>query len=537
MRRDITGREPPLSRRTFLATGAVLAGTATLGLVGQADTSRRHPQRGGILRFATRADAAGLDPHRHLINPASVPLAATMQGLLDLNLRAEPVPGIAAEWEASRDLQTYTFRLRRGVLFHNGREVDAAAVKWNFVRMQHPKTSHPFIRSALQNLKETEVVDRYTVRFHLHQPSAAFPADVVYYPCSLIAPDSAEQALRQPIGCGPFKLVRWERDHVTELARFEHYFEVDAAGHSLPYLDGIVGWPKPADQVRFIRLRSGQVDLIDTVAYADAKTFPTHYAEQFQTWAVATLGTSYIVFNLETGPFADKRVRQAAAHAIDHGAIKRVVFYGQGETATGFYAPASPWHAAGVRSWPAYDPDTARFLLQQAGAVGSEVVLQSLRTSPYMQHTAALVQGMWEDVGFKVVHKTYDAAVLEEKRRAMAFHAESTAASYRFDPDGWFSRQLLSTATPTQAASGFRHARVDALITAARRTADRQQRLELYAEIDSIVNEELPLLYLHHLTLLEAGVLSLQSYQPAISGLFSTQGAGMRTAWLSWRIG
>src|SRR5712691_2622602 len=165
MNGDMTGRESPLSRRAFLtATGGALAGTAALGLGGLSDTARRHPQRGGTLRFATRADAAGLDPHRHLINPVSVPLAATMQGLLDLNLQAEPVPGIAAAWEASRDLQTYTFTLRRGALFHNGREVDAAAVKWNFARMQQPKTSQPFIRSALQNLKETEVVDRYTVR-------------------------------------------------------------------------------------------------------------------------------------------------------------------------------------------------------------------------------------------------------------------------------------------------------------------------------------------------------------------------------------
>src|SRR5262249_27065087 len=305
----------------------------------------------------------------------------------------------------------------------------------------------------------------------------------------------------------------------------------------LPYLDGIVGRPKPADQVRFIRLRSGQVDLIDTVAYADAATFPTHYAEQFHTWEVPTLGTSYILFNLETGPFADKRVRQAAAHATDKGGIRRVVFYGQGEPAIGFSAPASPWHTAGVRPWPAYDPDKAQFLLQQAGAVGSEIVLQSLRTSSYMQHTAALVQGMWEDVGFKVMHKTYDAPVLEEKRRARAFHAESTAASYRFDPEGCFPGILLPRVPPPKAPWEFRHARADTLITAARRTADRQQRLELYAEVDSIVNEELPLLYLHHPTLLAAGVLSLQGYQPAISGLFSTQGAGVRSAWLSWRVG
>src|SRR5712691_1919393 len=415
MNRAMTGRERALPRRAFLAaTGGVLAGTAALGLVGPAAAGQRHPQRGGVLRFATRAEAAGLDPHRYLFSPVSVPLTATMQGLLDLNLYAEPVPGIAAEWDASQDLQTYTFRLRRGVLFHNGREVDAAAVQWNFARMQHPKTSHPFIRSTLQNLKATEVVERYTVRFHLHQPSAAFPADVVYYPCSLIAPESATQADRHPIGCGPFRFVRWEPDQVTELTRFEHYFETDAAGNSLPYLDGLVGRPKPADQARLIRLRSGQVDLIDTVAYADAGTFPAHYAGHFQTWDVPTLGTSYIVFNLDIGPFTHKRVRQAAAHAIDREALKRVVFYGRGETATGFYAPASPWHMAGVRLWPAYDPDRARFLLRQAKAVGTEVVLQSLQTSASIQQTAALVQGMWADVGFTVVHKVYNDPRLEQ---------------------------------------------------------------------------------------------------------------------------
>jgi peptide/nickel transport system substrate-binding protein len=205
MDRDTTGREPVLSRRTLLVTtSGVLAGTVALGLVGPAGAGQRHPQRGGVLRFATRADAAGLDPHRYLLSPVSVPLAATVQGLLDLNLHAEPVPGIASEWDASPDLQTYSFTLRRDVLFHNGREVDSTAVQWNFARMQHPKTSHPFIRSTLLNLKATEVVDRSTVRFHLHQPSAGFPADVVSYPCSLIAPESTAQAERHPIGCGPF---------------------------------------------------------------------------------------------------------------------------------------------------------------------------------------------------------------------------------------------------------------------------------------------------------------------------------------------
>jgi peptide/nickel transport system substrate-binding protein len=327
--------------------------------------------------------------------------------------------------------------------------------------------------------------------------------------------------------------VRWERNHVTELARFEHYFETDAAGHSLPYLDGLIGQPKTEDAVRLTSLRAGEVDLIDSMAYADAARFSTRYAGKFQTWAVPTLGTTFIAFNLDQGPFTDKRVRQAAAHAIERQALHQVVFYGLGEIATGFYASSSPWHTPGVRPYPEYNPDKAKFLLRQARAIGAHVILQAEDAYPYLRQTGELVQAMWSEVGFKVKFDVYNAPVLRQKRRRRDFHAESLAASYRFDPDGWFSRQLLSASPTTRETTGFRNETADRLITAARQTADRQRRLALYTDIESLVNEELPVLYLHHLTLLEAGTVKLQGYQPAISGPFSVSGAGIRTAWLA----
>src|SRR5919202_2934376 len=378
MARGTIDTDPTLSRRAFLATtSGALASAAAFGLRGQASASKRHPQRGGTLRFATRGDAAGLDPHRNIMYLVSTPLAATTQGLLDLDLQSEPVPGIPTEWHIAPDLLTYTFRLRKGVLFHNGREVDAEAVKWNFERIQDPKIGHPLTRSALENLKETQVLDKYTVRCLLKEPSAAFLADVVYYPCNLMAPDSVEQADLHPIGCGPFRFVKWERNSLTELARFENFFETDAEGNSLPYLDGIIGRPKKEDQVRLTSLRAGEVDLIDTMAETDAAAFSKKYAERFQTWEVPTLATSFIVFNREKGPFTDKQLRLAAAHAIDHEAIKQAVFYGRGETARGFYAPASPWFAAGAKPWPEYDPDKAKSLLRKAKAVGTEVIVMT----------------------------------------------------------------------------------------------------------------------------------------------------------------
>jgi peptide/nickel transport system substrate-binding protein len=535
MARVTIDTDPTLSRRAFLATtGGALASAAVLGLAGQAEAVKRHPQRGGTLRFATRGDAAGLDPHRNTIYLVSTPLAATTQGLLDLDSKSEPVPGIAAEWDIAPDLLTYTFKLRQGVLFHNGREVNAEAVKWNFERIQDPKVGHPFTRSALGNLKETKVLDKYTLRCVLQEPSAAFLADLVYYPCNLIAPDSAEQADLHPIGCGPFKFVKWERNSITEMVRFENYFETDAEGNSLPYLEAIIGRPKKEDQVRLTSLRAGEVDLIDNMAYTDAAEFPKKYMGKFQTWEVPTLATSFIVFNMEKGPFADQQLRLAAAHAVDHEAVKQAVFYGRGEIARGFYAPASPWFAAGARPWPEYDPDKARSLLRKANAVGTEVILMSDNAYPYMHQTAELVQHMWSEVGFKAAVHLYESPVLNQKRRERDFHADCTAGSYRWDPDGWFSRQVLSTAPANKInGSGFKNATADKLIGEARQTADKQKRLELYAAIESIVNAEVPILYIHHLTALQAGAMNLKGYQPAISGPFSTRGGGIRTAWLA----
>ena len=528
-------KEGQVTRRKLLSTArGALASFALSGTLSpsHSKTDRITPKQGGTLRFATSLDVRGLDPHRHIVYPVLMPLAAISQGLLDLNLKSEPVPGVASEWSASPDLMTYTFKLRQGVLFHNGREVDAASVKWNYERLQNPKTSTPFARVALKNLKEVVAVDSHTVRCHLHEASAAFPANVVYFPCSLMAPDSEAQAPIHPIGCGPFQFVKWERYQVTEMVRFPSYFETDAEGTSLPYLDRIVGLPKREGQVRFTALRTGEVELIDQLSPSVASSFASEYSERFQSWQIPMPGTAYIGFNHGHGPFQDKRIRHAAAHAINHEALLKAVFYGQGEIATGHYGSSSPWHVSGSNPWPQYDPEKARFLLRQAKAEGIEVKLQA-RNAPNRHHRAGeLIQAMWSEVGFKVAYNIYEVGVYHQKIRSGDFHAISSGGSYRFDPDGWYSRQILST-SPNARRFGFRHDRADTLIVEARRTADKSMRRAIYREVESIINDELPVLYLISGAIDQAGSTSVQGYQPAISGTFSTSGGGIRTAWLT----
>src|SRR5215831_3424396 len=232
---------PDISRRTFLTTtSAVLVGATLDGLVPYGIAAQRHPQRSGVLQFGPLLDTSGLDSHRHNQLHTSNPTAAMYTGLTDLDQRGNIVPGIAESWEPNKDLTSWVFRLRKGVLFHNGREVDAEAVKLNIERIKDPAIGSDWHRGTIENIASAEVVDKYTVRFHLTEPDVAVPVHVLHYPTNLQAPDNFDKASEHPIGTGPFKFVSWTRWNETRMVRFENYWETDAEGNNLPYLDEIV---------------------------------------------------------------------------------------------------------------------------------------------------------------------------------------------------------------------------------------------------------------------------------------------------------
>src|SRR5215831_963445 len=169
-----------LSRRTFLTTtSAALVGAALGGLAPESEAAKRHPQRGGVLQFGTFTDTAGLDSHRHNQLLTSHPTAAMYTSLTDIDQQGNIVPGIAESWESNKDLTAWVFRLRKGVLFHNGREVDAEAVKLNIQRIKDPAIGDDWHRGTLATIQSADVVDKYTVRLHTRVPDVAVPANVV----------------------------------------------------------------------------------------------------------------------------------------------------------------------------------------------------------------------------------------------------------------------------------------------------------------------------------------------------------------------
>ena len=526
------------SRRGFLAGSAGVAAAAAVGTAGGPAQAAGMPKRGGTLRFATRVDGRGLDPHRNIVYYVSNPMAATTQGLLDLDKDMNIVPGIATEWDISDDLTTYTFRLRDGVEYHNGRTVDAESVKWNYERIMDPKSSHAFTRASLKEVEEVTAVDKNTLRIKLSAPSGVFLANVVYYPCNLIAPDSAEQADTHPIGCGPFKYVSWKRYAKTEVVRFENYFETDEHGNQLPYLDGIEAFPKREDKVRLTALRTGEVDLIENMAYSDVGNFKKDYSDEFNTWDIPQVGTAYLAVQCKKGPFAmdapdGKMMRQALAHAIDREAIHQAIFNELGYKIKGFYSEASPWHMPGIKNFKEYDPEKSRWILNKLNAMGTPVAVVARQAYQYMSQGGEFVHAMLSEVGFKPTNEVFDNPVLRKKYKDADYGVDSTANSYRFEPDGWYARNVLSTSPETVLRTGYKNEQADKLILEARATREMSKRLELYTEVESLVNEDCALIYTHAVPLTSAGIKGLQGYQPAFAGPFSISQGGIRTAYFA----
>jgi peptide/nickel transport system substrate-binding protein len=515
-----------LSRRAFLVTtGGALAGMAAFGLVGPAAAGKRHTQRGGVLQYGSRTDVAGLDAHRNNQNHIVHATAAMYNGLTDIDQRGNIVPSLAESWEPNQELSAWTFLLRKGVLFHNGREVDAEAVKLNIMRIQDPAIGGAdFLRAALENVDSVEVLDKYTVRINAKVPDVGLPSSVMRYPIIMMAPDAFETAADHPIGTGPFKFVSWTRWNESRLVRFENYWESDAEGHSLPYLDEIVWKPKREDSVRLTALRTGQVQLINTMAQADIERFKETQLDKYNIWRWGGPG-NFVVFNFRRGVFQDKRLRIAAAHAIDRNALHHAVYYGQGHMSDQPYPPGDPWHLEGIRSLE-YDPDRAKAMLKEARAVGTQVKLVVNANTTIARETAQVVQDLWSTVGFKATMEGLDTVPYRDARNQGTFDALIQGNTYRYDPDDYFGRNLHSKSEYSGSLSGWKNERYDQLVEEAKRTLDPARRKELYTEAWNIVNAELPQFHLHEVVRTSAADKTLRGYQPGSAGALTYQGGG-----------
>ncbi|WP_322097233.1 ABC transporter substrate-binding protein [Pelagibius sp. Alg239-R121] len=412
----------------------------------------------------------------------------------------EVEPSLATGWSINEDGTEYTFTLRDGVMFHDGTPFNAEAVKFNFDRMldeKHPyHDTGPFPLSFFFGaVQSTEAVDATTVKFTLNAPYAPFLSNLAYPTGLIVSPEavkaSGKEFGRNPVGSGPFKFAEWRSNEAVVVERNDDYWG-EAAGTK-----AVVFRPITDANTRVAEMLAGGIDMMVEVPPTSLGEFE---GDRFSVAEQAGPHVWFLILNAKEGPFADKRVRQAANYAINKEAIVNNVLEGTASVAAGPTPPAFAWaYNDALEPYP-YDPGKAKSLIKEAGADGATLTFYvteggSGMLDPVPMGTA--IQADLEAVGFDVKIETYEwNTFLGEVNPGLEGKADMAEMAWMTnDPDTLPYLALRSKAWPADGGfnSGYyANEKVDKLLEAARTATDQEERARLYREMQSIVQEDAP---------------------------------------------
>jgi peptide/nickel transport system substrate-binding protein len=313
-------------------------------------------KQGGTLNMSLGTDFVNFDPFYDVDGAEVKPLI--FEAPIRISDDGKFEPWLAESYEVSQDGLSVTLHLRKGVKFHNGREVTADDIIWSVDRARDDKLGHHLSDRFGTSTGATKIDDA-TVKLTFKQVThSALDAIARLY---IYPKEAAETIKTQPVGTGPFKFQEWvPGDHLT-LVRFPDYRR-----QGEPYLDKIVIKPIPDDQARQVNLLTGNIDLLGGVPLADIKALQ-------KTQGISILrqqpGFSFdaFLFNVTKPPFDNTLVRQALNYAVDRDKIAQLAYHGQGITTTLPYAPSSWAYPKDLANHYTFDLAKAKALLAQAG--------------------------------------------------------------------------------------------------------------------------------------------------------------------------
>lgn len=480
------------------------------------------PQKGGTLRVAVSGDAGELDPHKATVGTTRRFARLIYNSLTNSDAAGNIIPELAESW-STPDPRTYVFKLRKGVKFHDGTDFNAEAVKFNFDRILAPETK-AFMRGQFVGAGETsvDVVDEYTARFSLKTSNAAFPSFMAEIMAGGIISPAAlkkwgDQINVHPVGTGPFEFVEWVKDDHMTVKRFEGYWRKDEKGSPLPYLDQIIFRPIPDSTVRLTDLRTGNVDLVDTVLPSDVATVAADKNLKTVDWGNARF---MIMLNCSVPPFNNKALRQAVAWALDGETLHRAIYVGIGAAAQ---APLDPKHWAFDPQGKFYAKDLvrAKAKLAEGGKPNGFKFEAKNFNRPLEVRVAQAVKGQLAEAGINMEILLVEERQLGSDRVAAKYEAIfSTGVGMPADPDVELYPSYHSKGARNYAKCG--NPDLDQLLDKAQQVPDQAERKTLYAKAQAMILDDSSHIYLHHDALTTAMNQKVQGFIPNI-GLYHLQ--------------
>jgi peptide/nickel transport system substrate-binding protein/oligopeptide transport system substrate-binding protein len=461
------------------------------------------PSRHTLIDSRDTYDPRSLDPALSTDVPTGRAVGYVFDGLVRFTPDAQVVPGLARAWEVSADGKTYTFHLRTGVKFHDGRPFTAKNVVNSFRRVLDPKSkggrgwplypiegAKAYSEGKGNGQMGLAAPDDSTVVIRLAEPFAIFPK-LLAMPVAAIVPDSVPDNFGEhPIGTGPWKFAEWKHDDYLKFAANTEYFE------GRPKADSLMARIIPEPSTAVAEFESGNVDVL-YVPEGETKNWEQTDEKKAMLESAPALRVFYIAINTTRGPLADKRVRQALNYAVDAKGILEGIVSGRGNVAAGVIPPALPGSDT-TRKGYTRDVAKAKQLLAQAGfANGIDVELWSSQTPPFPR-IAQTVQAYLKEANVRVTLVQRDASSMREAARAgktdMAL--KDWFADY---PDAEnFLYPLLHTANKGVGGnvSFYSNPQFDDLVNKARAEQDEAKRNALYAQADALEYQDAPMIYL-----------------------------------------
>jgi peptide/nickel transport system substrate-binding protein len=464
-----------------------------------------------VLKIGVNQDAVGFDPHLTNATASYRVVEHVYSGLLRFNEKLEIQTDLAQEY-SNPDPTTYNFKLRKGVKFHNGREMKAEDVKYSLNRIKDKANASP--RAAnLAPIETIDTPDEYTVVIKLNAPYAPFLAVLADFTTAIVAKEVVDanggKMDKVAVGTGPFKFVEYVPNTRIRLEKNPDYFIPGK-----PYLDGITFQPIPDDTARSTAVRTGTVDIVEYYPPKDLQLLKND--NKLVLYGDGNNNVRFLAFNLKVKPFDNPKVRQAIAWAIDRGPVLDAAINGAGTQLTA--GPFLPGFWPGLQQ-PIYKQDIAKAkaLLAEAGYPnGFTAKLSNTPTYSFLGNAGIVVQEQLKAVGinFEIVSKEWSVFLKDYLDKN--FEAVVSGYSGFADPhpplDGTYvsgrQNNFMSYSNPE----------FDKLVDQASKVSNQAERAKLYQQAQTILANDAPMVFLYAANQYEAAQSYVKGYVHYING-------------------
>jgi peptide/nickel transport system substrate-binding protein len=531
---------PPGGRLVALALAGVAAlltgcGPDAASHVEESSVGAGAPAHGDTFIEATIGDIAGLIPNITSDGASHEVGNMIYDGLVKADKDLNFVGAMAESWEFSPDCLELTWKLKRNIKWHDGHPFTAEDVLFTYQAMINPKTPTAYKEDFLA-VKSAEVIDPYTVRVRYARPlaKAVQSWSMWMLPKHLLENYVANGKLKEspensrPVGTGPYRFQEWKSGEKVVLVSNNEYYE------GRPYLGRIVYRVIPNQGTIFLELKAKGVDLasLTAIQYARQTEYPA-FRKAFRKYRYPSSAYTYFGFNLKDPRFADRRVRQAFAHAIDKQELMEGVLMGLAREATGPIRPGSWAYTNKVTRYD-YSPEKAKALLAEAGwKDNGDGVLRdkdgkafsfTIRTNQGNEErkkVAEILQQRLAAIGVKTEIQVIEwASFIKEFIKKKRFEAVVLGWGVGTDPDQygvWHSSQM----GPDQLNQiSYANSEVDRLLEEGRASCHQQERIKYYHRFQEVLAEDQPLVFLYFRDALPVVSSRVQGIQPAPSGIF-----------------